>query len=159
MLTFHAYAQKTRWSAVQENARFWHTPYFRPFRFFVTNIRTSCCTFTGINNMGWCTKIIDMSYGREPYFYALLSSDPQLYFAFICYSHSSLLVMDKKRRRGRHFLWNPHFHHRRRSTNISTTNIGWNSWRQNIKMEHRQWHQPRSCNFHSSIVENCDKDK
>ena len=92
------------------------------FDFFVTNIRTSWCTFTGINNMGWCTKIIDMSYGREPYFYALLSSDPQLYFAFICYSHSSLLVMDKKKG-GAIFLWNHHFHHRRRSTNISTANI------------------------------------
>ena len=43
---------------------------------------------------------INMSYGREPYFYALLSSDPQLYFAFICYSHSSLLVMDKKEEGG-----------------------------------------------------------
>ena len=29
----------------------------------------------------------------------------------------------QKRRRGCHFLWNPHFHHRLRSTNISTANI------------------------------------
>ena len=80
---------------------------------------------------------MDITYGHEPQLRTFVVRST-IVLCLHLLQPLFLVVMDKKSK-GASFLWNPHLHHRRRSTNISTTDIEWNSWRKKIKMEQRQW--------------------
>ena len=71
-------------------------------------------------------KLTHMTYGRKPHLRTFVVES-----TIVLCPHLLLPLFPigngQKRGRGRHFLWNPHFHQRRSSTNISTTDIEWNS--------------------------------